>query len=136
ASPLVTTATVCATTPAALSARAAWTHRPAWRIARRAGTATSGMESGGAEPAADGAAGSEGAEEAGGAEEPAGAEEPGGAEAAPTEARAVARSRACCPLAADAARRGRPNAKSPANATTEREEMTSAAIRKSGLTGP
>src|SRR5271163_3575583 len=66
ASPLVTTATVCATTPTALSAMAAWTHRPASRIARRGGAATSGMESGGAEPAAGGAAGPDGAEEAGG----------------------------------------------------------------------
>src|SRR5580704_8593599 len=65
ASPLVTTATVCATTPAALSAMAVCTHRPAWRMARSGGTATSGMESG-ADPGADGAAGAEGAE---GAEE-------------------------------------------------------------------
>src|SRR5580692_7438986 len=130
ASPLVPTATVCATTPAALSAMAAWTHGPAWRIARSGGpggtggaappvrseTATSGIESGAVGPGAEGAAGPEGA---------AGAEEAGGtagaAAAAPTEARAPARARACCPVAADAARRGRPKAKSPANATTESE---------------
>src|SRR6516164_7618997 len=46
ASPLVTTAIVCATTPTAASAMAAWTHRPAWPIARSGGTATSGIESG------------------------------------------------------------------------------------------
>src|SRR5580700_1914325 len=57
ASPLVTTATVCATTPAALSAMAARTHGPAWRIARSGGTAISGMESGAADPGAEGAAG-------------------------------------------------------------------------------
>ena len=40
--------------------------------------------------------------------------------AVPTAARAAARSRAC-PRVAESARRGRPKAKSPANATTERE---------------
>src|SRR5215470_6837332 len=49
ASPLVTTATVWATTPTAASAMAAWTHGPAWRMARSGGTACSGMDSGAAE---------------------------------------------------------------------------------------
>src|SRR5271170_2869887 len=66
ASPLVTTAAVCATTPTALSARAVCTHRPAWPIARSGGTATSGMESGAADPGAAGAEEAEGGEEAGG----------------------------------------------------------------------
>src|SRR5580704_14579880 len=92
ASPLVTTATVCATAPTAARAMAACTHRPASRIARSGGTATSGIDSGAADPAADGAGagGAGGAEEAGGA---AGAEAlAGAAAAAPTVARAAARS--------------------------------------------
>src|SRR5580693_4281775 len=75
ANPLVTTATVCATTPTALSASAVCTHPPAWRIARSGGTATSGMESGAADPGAEGAAGAEGGEEAGGADEAGGTAE-------------------------------------------------------------
>src|SRR5580693_4862644 len=87
ASPLVTTATTCASTPTALSAKATCTQRPAWPIARSGGSATSGIESGAADPGADGVPG---AEEAGGAEEGGGT---AGA-AAPTEARAPARCRA------------------------------------------
>src|SRR5580693_3085382 len=46
ASPLVTTATTCASTPTVLSAMAACTQGPAWPIARSGGSATSGIESG------------------------------------------------------------------------------------------
>src|SRR5215469_16984669 len=67
ASPLVTTATVCATTPTAASAMAAWTHGPAWRIARSGGTASSGMDSGAADAGTADARGVAGGAGAGGA---------------------------------------------------------------------
>src|SRR5271170_6635275 len=78
ASPLVTTATVCATTPTALSARAACTQRPAWPIACSGGSSTAGIESGAADgPPATGPPGSVPAE--------AGPAEGGPAEAGPAE---------------------------------------------------
>src|SRR6266568_2995703 len=115
ASPRVMTAVVCAAAPIPASATAATTQRPASRIARSAGTSSSGIDpapSAGSPPpvAGVGVAGTPG---------PAGADPPGvgppAALAAPTGVRA------CCPRAASAARRGRPKLYLKDTATTERE---------------
>src|SRR6202012_4806614 len=83
ARPLVTTATRCAATATTASARAACTQRPAWPMARRTGTAASGIESGGGAAAGGDAA----------ADGPAAALSAApSAPAAPTVARAAARS--------------------------------------------